>query len=62
MKNKVEVWVVFSTGFRELVFSKSISLPCTPFFGMIIETEDWDVRLDNDNYTTTTTMIGRLLI
>jgi len=53
METEVELWVSFTSGFHSLVFSKTLMLTCVPFYGLVIENDNWDVSLDNDDYTRT---------
>jgi len=57
MKNKTEIWVSFSYGGWNLVFSKHFDLPFVPFHGLCLmdKTENFEnpIRLETNEYCST---------
>lgn len=53
---QTEIWVSYNYGGSSLVFSKTIDLPFTPFFGMGIIINDekkYSIKLENNSYCST---------
>ena len=53
---QTEIWVSYNYGGSTLVFSKTIDLPFTPFFGMgivINEEKGYTIKLENKSYCNT---------